>query len=54
MIADINYGFKMLGAGKRAAQYLMGDDVADLKPFAVGRYANGLTYGSTNSHSPWV
>ncbi len=54
MIADSNHGFKMLGAGKLAAQYLMGDDVADLKPFAFGRYANGLTYGSTNSHSPWV
>ena len=54
MIADSNHGFKMLGAGKLAAKYLMGDDVADLKPFAFGRYADGWTYGSTNSHSPWV
>ena len=54
MIADSNHGFKMLGAGKLAAQYLMGDDVADLKPFAFSRYAAGKTFGSTNSHSPWV
>jgi hypothetical protein len=54
MIADSNHGFKMLGAGKLAARYLMGDDVAELKPFAFGRYAEGRTYGASNSHSPWV
>ena len=54
MIADSNHGFKMLGAGKLTAKYLMGDDVADLKPFAFSRFAAGETYGSTNSHSPWV
>jgi glycine/D-amino acid oxidase-like deaminating enzyme len=54
MIADSNHGFKMLGAGKLAARFLMGDDVPDLKPFAYGRYAAGKTFGSTNSHSPWV
>ena len=54
MIADSNHGFKMLGAGKLAAGYLMGDDVPDLKPFAFSRYAEGKTFGSTNSHSPWV
>jgi glycine/D-amino acid oxidase-like deaminating enzyme len=54
MIADSNHGFKMLGAGKLVAQYLMGDEVADLKPFAFSRYAEGKTFGSTNSHSPWV
>lgn len=54
MIADSNHGFKMLGAGKLAAKFLMGDDVDDLKPFAFSRYAEGRTFGSTNSHSPWV
>jgi glycine/D-amino acid oxidase-like deaminating enzyme len=54
MIADSNHGFKMLGAGKLVARYLLGDDVAELKPFAFSRYAEGWTYGSTNSHSPWV
>lgn len=54
MIADSNHGFKMLGAGKLVAHYLMGDDVPDLKPFAFSRYAEGRTFGSTNSHSPWV
>jgi len=54
MIADSNHGFKMLGAGKLVARYLMGDDVEELKPFALSRFAEGRTYGSTNSHSPWV
>jgi len=54
MIADSNHGFKMLGAGKLAAKQLMGDDVADLKPFAFSRFVEGKTFGSTNSHSPWV
>jgi glycine/D-amino acid oxidase-like deaminating enzyme len=54
MIADSNHGFKMLGAGKLAAKYITGDDVADLKPFAFSRYKEGKTFGSTNSHSPWV
>jgi glycine/D-amino acid oxidase-like deaminating enzyme len=54
MIADSNHGFKMLGAGKLVAKQLMGDEVADLKPFALSRYAEGKTFGSTNSHSPWV
>ena len=54
MIADSNHGFKMLGAGKLVAKSLMGEDVSDLKPFALSRYAQGKTFGSTNSHSPWV
>jgi hypothetical protein len=54
MIADSNHGFIMLGVGKLAARYLMGDDVPDLKPFGYGRYAAGKTFGSTNSHSQWV
>jgi len=54
MIADSNHGFKMLGAGKLLARYLMGDDVPELKPFTMDRFAEGRTFGSTNSHSPWV
>lgn len=54
MIADSNHGFKMLGAGKLVAKQLMGDEVEDLKPFAFSRFEDGSTFGSTNSHSPWV
>ncbi len=54
MIADSNHGFKMLGAGKLVAKFLMGEDVEELKPFAYSRFAEGRTFGSTNSHSPWV
>ncbi len=54
MIADSNHGFKMLGAGKLVARHLMGEDVSELKPFAFSRFAEGRTFGSTNSHSPWV
>lgn len=54
MIADSNHGFKMLGAGKLVAKKLMGDDVSALEPFAFSRFAEGKTFGSTNSHSPWV
>ena len=31
----------MTGAGKLVARLLMGDDVPDLKPFALDRYAGG-------------
>jgi glycine/D-amino acid oxidase-like deaminating enzyme len=54
MVADSNHGFKMLGAGKLVAKKIMGDKVSDLEPFAISRYAEGSTFGSTNSHSPWV
>ncbi len=54
MIADSNHGFKMTGAGKLVAKRLMGDDVPELKPFAFSRYAEGKTFGASNSHSPWV
>lgn len=54
MIADSNHGFKMLGAGRLAARHLVGDYPDELKPFAFRRFAEGHTFGSTNSHSPWV
>jgi glycine/D-amino acid oxidase-like deaminating enzyme len=54
MIADSNHGFKMTGAGKLVARFLMGDDVPELKPFALARYATGRTFGASGSHSPWV
>ena len=47
MIADSNHGFKMTGVGKLVARYLMGDDVAELKPFRFSRYAEGKTFGSS-------
>jgi glycine/D-amino acid oxidase-like deaminating enzyme len=54
MIADSNHGFKMTGIGKLVAKRLMGEDPAELKPFAFSRFANGQTFGDSNSHSPWV
>ena len=54
MIEDSNHGFKMIGIGKLVSKLLMGEDVPDLKPFAFSRYSEGKTFGSNNSHSPWV
>jgi glycine/D-amino acid oxidase-like deaminating enzyme len=54
MIADSNHGFKMTGVGKLLARQLMGDEVSELKPFTFSRYADGKTFGASNSHSPWV
>jgi len=54
MIADSNHGFKMTGVGKLTAKLLMGERVPELLPFAFSRYASGKTFGSSDSHSPWV
>ncbi len=54
MIADSNHGFKMTGVGKLLAKYLMGDEAPELKPFTLARFAEGRTFGKSNSHSPWV
>ncbi len=55
MIADSNHGYKLTGVGKLVARHLAsGDKVAELLPFAFSRYAEGRTFGKTNSNSPWV
>ena len=55
MIADSNHGFKMTGVGKLVARLLVGGNkVAELEPFAFSRFAAGRTFGSSNSHCPWV
>lgn len=54
MIADSNHGFKMTGVGKLVAKQLTGGDAPELKPFAFSRFAEGKTFGASNSHSPWV
>ena len=55
MIADSNHGFKMIGVGKLTAQMLVyGDKPDELKPFTLGRYSTGGTFGDRNSNSPWV
>jgi len=55
MIADSNHGFKMTGAGKLVAKYLVGGNkVSELEPFALDRFARGRTFGASNSHCPWV
>jgi hypothetical protein len=55
MIADSNHGFKMTGVGKLVARLLVGGNkVAELEPFAFSRFAEGRSFGSSNSHCPWV
>ena len=55
VIADSNHGFKMIGVGKLVAQLLVHDDMPDeLPPFRFSRFAEGATFGNTNSNSPWV
>ncbi|MGP1252816.1 MAG: NAD(P)/FAD-dependent oxidoreductase [Kiloniellales bacterium] len=55
MVADSNHGFKMIGAGKLVAKVLAGENrVTELEPFAFTRFAGGKTFGSSNSHCPWV
>ena len=55
MIADSNHGFKMTGVGKLVAKLLAGDNkVAELEPFAFSRFAEGRSFGASNSNCPWV
>ena len=55
MCADSNHGFKMAGVGKLVAREIVGgNDVAELKPFGIDRFAAGRTFGASNSHCPWV
>ena len=55
MTADSNHGFKMTGVGKLLARQLAGgNDVAELQPFSIDRFAAGRTFGDRNSHCPWV
>jgi methylglutamate dehydrogenase subunit A len=55
LIADSGHGFKMTGVGKLVARHIAsGDRIGELAPFALGRYAEGRTFGAHNSNSPWV
>lgn len=55
MISDSNHGFKMTGAGKLVAKLLTGENrVPELVPFRLSRFAEGKTFGASNSHCPWV
>ena len=55
MIADSNHGFKMTGVGKLVAKLIArGERVPELLPFTYDRFANGKTFGASNSHCPWV
>ncbi len=55
LIADSNHGYKLTGVGKLVAHHLAtGDPVGELAPFGFSRYAQGRTFGKTNSNSPWV
>ena len=55
MIADSNHGFKMTGVGKLVAKLLVGgNQISELQPFGLDRFAAGRTFGASNSHCPWV
>ena len=55
MIADSNHGFKMTGVGKLVAKLLAGGNrVAGIAAVRLDRFANGKTFGASNSHCPWV
>ena len=55
VIADSNHGFKMIGVGRLTASMLVhGEKPEELRPFTLGRYADGTTFGDRNSNSPWV
>ena len=55
MIADSNHGFKMAGVGKLVSKLLVGGGrVAELEPFAFSRFAEGRSFGASNSNCPWV
>jgi len=53
IIADSNHGYKMLGVGKLAAEHIMGQTSALLKPFRFSRYAEGELHPTSNSPFPW-
>jgi hypothetical protein len=45
----------MTGVGKLVATHLVrGENVPELVPFALDRFAKGMTFGASNSHCPWV
>jgi hypothetical protein len=55
MIADSNHGFKMTGVGKLVAKLIVGgNEIGELTPFGLDRFAKGRTFGASNSHCPWV
>ena len=56
---EILSGVEVIGYDVRAGQVSgvatnLGDISCDLEPCAISRYVGGKTFGSTNSHSPWV
>jgi hypothetical protein len=45
----------MIGVGKLTASMLVhGEKPSELRPFTLGRYADGTTFGDRNSNCPWV
>jgi len=55
MVADSNHGFKMIGVGKLLARHLAtGENVPELRPFNLERFAKGESFGDRNSNCPWV
>lgn len=53
VIADSNHGYKMIGAGKLAAQEICGEKSRLLEPFRFSRYAEGKLHPVSNSPFPW-
>lgn len=53
LIADSNYGYKILGVGKSVAEEICGDKLRLLAPFRFSRYAEGKLHPESNSPFPW-
>jgi len=53
MIADSNHGFKLLGAGREVAHWLVEGPRRVLAPFKYSRFASGELHPQSNSPFPW-
>jgi glycine/D-amino acid oxidase-like deaminating enzyme len=53
MIADSNHGFKLLGAGREVAHWLIEGPRKVLEPFRFSRFAEGALHPQSNSPFPW-
>ena len=54
VIADSNYGFKMIGVGALVADELLGGSSTLLEPFRFSRYAQGKLHPVSNSPFSWT
>ena len=53
VIADSNYGFKMLGVGKLVAEEITDGLSALMESFRLSRFTEGKVHPTSNSPFPW-